>query len=320
MPAIVAHDNFGQDVYKKHYRFIGGTKDEYEAFLLGNQGPDPLFFSAFDPRIRSIRKLATRMHHENPNELLLSFKQALSILSDKEYPIGRAYVLGFLGHYILDSAEHPLVYHLVQELCGAGIEGLNMDYASDVHMMIESEYDEMVLFVKREQTIIDFNPGTQILRGNNTVLDIISSLYAYAAMVTYGLSIPVNSYALSLRLFRRAERALHSPYGVRREFLGTIEGLFRKYSIVRSKSLRSIALTESSFDNHEHNTWINPFTDEARTDSFWDIYDEGVKRMGIDMKALDAADFSLYDAQMITHDLDFQGEPTVAILTVEQND
>ena len=50
MPAIITHDLFGKDVYGKTFDTIGGSRDAAEAFLLGNQGPDPLFFVAPDPR------------------------------------------------------------------------------------------------------------------------------------------------------------------------------------------------------------------------------------------------------------------------------
>ena len=43
MPALITHDFFGRDVYDRLYTFIGGSRDEADAFLLGNQGPDPLF-------------------------------------------------------------------------------------------------------------------------------------------------------------------------------------------------------------------------------------------------------------------------------------
>ena len=44
MPAILTHDFFGQDVYAAHSHVIGKSIDEKDAFLLGNQGPDPLFY------------------------------------------------------------------------------------------------------------------------------------------------------------------------------------------------------------------------------------------------------------------------------------
>ena len=54
MPAIITHDLFGKDVYGETFDTIGGSRDAAEAFLLGNQGPDPLFFVAPDPRYRRV--------------------------------------------------------------------------------------------------------------------------------------------------------------------------------------------------------------------------------------------------------------------------
>ena len=45
MPSIITHDTFGQDIDRDLFTSIGGSRDEAEAFLLGNQGPDPLFYS-----------------------------------------------------------------------------------------------------------------------------------------------------------------------------------------------------------------------------------------------------------------------------------
>ena len=35
MPALITHDTFGRDVYDHRHSFIGGTRDEADAFLLG---------------------------------------------------------------------------------------------------------------------------------------------------------------------------------------------------------------------------------------------------------------------------------------------
>ena len=60
MPAIITHDLFGKDVYGKTFDTIGGSRDAAEAFLLGNQGPDPLFFVAPDPRYRRVESWPRR--------------------------------------------------------------------------------------------------------------------------------------------------------------------------------------------------------------------------------------------------------------------
>ena len=120
MPALITHDFFGQDVYDHIFRNVGGTRDEAEAFLLGNQGPDPLFYAVADPRLHEHNRLGNVMHSEKPSELIKAFKDSLGILDDDELPVGRAYAFGFLCHYTLDSTMHPLVFFHEYLLTDAG--------------------------------------------------------------------------------------------------------------------------------------------------------------------------------------------------------
>ena len=163
MPAIITHDFFGRDVYDCLFQTIGGSRDEADAFLLGNQGPDPLFYAVASLRITQYHKLGNTMHSSKPAELLAAFKESLDVLDEEEQAVGRAYALGFLCHYALDSTMHPLVYCNEYALCDAGEPGLTRDDGSEVHGVIESEFDEMVLFVKRGDTIATFNPSREIL-------------------------------------------------------------------------------------------------------------------------------------------------------------
>ena len=51
---IITHDFFGRDVYDALFQTIGGSRDEADAFLLGNQGPDPLFYAVADFRCHGV--------------------------------------------------------------------------------------------------------------------------------------------------------------------------------------------------------------------------------------------------------------------------
>ena len=96
MPAIITHDFFGRDVYDALFQTIGGSRDEADAFLLGSQGPDPLFYAVADFRATAYHKLGNTMHSRKPAELLAALKDSLSVLDPEEKPLGRAYALGFL--------------------------------------------------------------------------------------------------------------------------------------------------------------------------------------------------------------------------------
>lgn len=319
MPALITHDAFGMDVYEKRCGWIGGSRDEAEAFLLGNQGPDPLFYSVGDPRLLRVHKLGGVMHHEQPAEVLVAFKRAVAALPDEQKAVGRAYALGFLCHYALDSTVHPLVYAQQFAICDAGEPGLTRESASDVHAAIESELDELVLTIKRGCTVAAFNPARCILRASDGVLDVISALYVQVAQQVYGLAIPKATFRSSVKLFRAVQDKLfYSPTGRKRAFIDRLERLVRPHSFLAAMSHRDHELTKSVFDNDERLPWVNPYTEEVSTESFWDLYDRARAKALDAMLSFDAPSFDLEAARGITNDLDFSGEPVVArIIAVE---
>lgn len=320
MPALITHDTFGQNVYNQLYSDIGGTRDEAEAFLLGNQGPDPLFYSVLNPRLRAFNRLGNVMHNQKPDELLVAFRNSLGILRKEELPVGRAYALGFLCHYLLDSNLHPLVFFHEYRLCDAGEPGLSRADGSEVHAIIESEFDEMILFEKRGETVATFDPSRAILKGDRDVLDIVSKMYVYAALTVYGIIIPPEMFTMSVKDFRRTQHLFHSATGRKRDVLGRVEELVRPHSLCRSMSHRPIELTESEFDNRDHARWANPFTGETHTESFWDIYETTAGHVERTFEAFLSDGFGVQAAGSITGHLDFSGKPTVATLVRVESD
>lgn len=314
MPALITHDFFGRDVYDRLYTFIGGSRDEADAFLLGNQGPDPLFYTVISPQLREHNRLGSIMHNKKPSELIAAFKNSLDILGSAEREVGRAYALGFLCHYTLDSTMHPLVFFHEYRLCDAGEPGLSRADGSEVHGVIESELDELVLYEKRGETVATFNTATEILNASDFALRVISKMYAFVALTVYGEIIPATMFETAVKDFRLAQRMFYSPTGRKRALIGRLEELVRPYSFYRSMSHRPVALTESPFDNRAHEAWENPFTGEVRTAGFWDLFEEALEKAQDNLFAFDDDAFDLEAARAITHELDFSGEPTVALV------
>lgn len=312
MPALITHDAFGQDTYARLFRTIGGSRDEAEAFLLGNQGPDPLFYVVVSPRLRAFTRLGNKMHSEQPSELLAAFKQSLSVLDEDERSIGTAYALGFLCHYTLDSTMHPLVFAQEYEVCDAGEPGLSRKDGSEVHSVIESELDELVLFAKQGETVATFDPSRSILKASEHVLSVISKMYAYAVLTTYGLTIPAHMFTTAVHDFRRVQHLFHSKSGLKRQALGRVEELARPYSFLRAMSHRPLEITESAFDNRDHRAWSDPFTGEAHTESFWDLYNTALDQAERNIALFADDAFDIEAARKLTGDLDFSGKPTAA--------
>ncbi|MBQ3106332.1 MAG: zinc dependent phospholipase C family protein [Eggerthellaceae bacterium] len=314
MPAVITHDLFGHDVYHEKYEFIGGSRQEADAFLLGNQGPDPLFFSVLSPHLHSARHLGGCMHKQKVNELLAAFNDSLKVLSVRERPVGRAYALGFLCHYLLDGTVHPFVYCQEYAVCDAGEPGLDRSDHSEVHAVIETEFDEIALYAKRGETVSTFNPARQTMKADRETLAVISKMYVYVALAVYGRVIPADTFAASVRNYRFVSEVLHSRSGAKRAALSRIELLARRHSFYGAMSHRPMESVESVFDNRAHEQWENPFTGEASTDGFWDRLDQAQARVDGAFSLFDAANFGVSQARAITGDLDFSGRPTNAVL------
>ena len=217
MPAIITHCFFGRDMLDTATKTLGfSSQDEKEVFVLGNQGPDPLFYIAADPRLRKFHKLGSRMHKDSPTKLIEGFRAALDGLSEDELPVGRAYAAGFLCHFALDTTTHPMIYSQQFEICKAGIEGLDMSDGSEVHAEIERDIDEAVLYSKTGLTVEQWPPHTRALKSSARALAIAGKVVSGACAHASGLEVPDTLFASAVREFRAIQRFAYSTGGRKR--------------------------------------------------------------------------------------------------------
>ena len=102
-------------------------------------------------------ELARVMHRSRMSKQLAALRDGVTHLQPADAGVGRAWTLGLLSHYILDRNAHPFVYAQqwdIQEadddLTGAG---------SQVHAVIESDLDVLMLQIKRDgATVADYPP------------------------------------------------------------------------------------------------------------------------------------------------------------------
>lgn len=317
MPAVITHDLFGREVYEDLYPMIGETKDEFDAFLLGCQGPDVLFFTHLNPAQASAWNIGSKMHRSDPVALLDAFLDATHKLPDGAYDIARSYFFGLLCHYILDSRMHPFIYAQQYRIADAGVEGLDRSHGHEIHAEIESELDVLVLSTKRETTIGAYEPERQILRASKPTAQTISYVYKNAAaQAPINRNISEDAYSAGLSAYRLALGALYSPTGVKRTLFGALERLFKDHSFLQAMSHRNQLLFESDFDNRDHGLWVDPWTDEPSTSSFWDIYNDALSECRRVISTMDITDRSATTAllESITDGRDFNGSPTRALL------
>lgn len=313
MPAILTHDLFGRGVLEDATSLLNlRTPAERDAFLLGNQGPDPLFYLTIDPLMHKWSPLGNALHASAPAEVLLAMREAALRLEGRERQVARAYVAGFACHWLLDSTIHPFVYFWQNGICSAGVPGLDESARSRVHAEIERDFDEMALFALTGRTVERWRPHERALAASRATLAAIDKVYFYAALWVYERAIDPRTFSTAVHEFRLVQRVFDSPSGRKRDLLGTVERLAtrRPYSLVCSMSHRARPEDTSDFDNRDHRPWENPFTHEVGTQGFWDLFDGAHARALPVLDELLAADLDLEGARALTADLNFEGAPT----------
>lgn len=265
MPAIAAHRLIGQRLLDdgRAPRCVALYPD---AFLVGCQGPDPLFFRfrALPPTIVRSVSAARALHRQRP----AAFLDAIAALGRRDGDCALSFALGMACHYAVDRTVHPLVYATQDEVIA---QGDNLARAShEVHAIIESDIDVHLL---REQagtsardadfaSMLDL-PGPQALTA--------SALVAQAASDALALPLAPTDYARALSDMRLAYR-VNEPYGhVRTRVIAGAERIVRTHSLVGALSHRDQAAAGRTWANEDRHAWVDPHTHEPRHESLSDL-------------------------------------------------
>lgn len=183
MPAIYAHLRFGREVEKVLPAPFKTLLSDYpEAFALGTQGPDILFYH-HPMKKNDIRKRGTYLHTlsgerffaEQAKKLTNTDEELERVLS--ENGALAAYLCGFLCHYTLDTLCHPFI-------------DANSNEAVS-HGKIESELDKYFLR-KDGKPIRGYNTATPISGENGT-----------KASCSTVLDVPEDNIAISIKTMRK---------------------------------------------------------------------------------------------------------------------
>ena len=309
MPAIITHDQFALRALQLPAASFVQTGQQRDAFQLGSQGPDPLFYLAVHPTLHARCKLGGRMHAQEPAALIEAMAASVDAAPEGQRDVALAYAAGFVCHYLLDRTAHPFIYAQQYAFCDAGVPGLTRANGSEVHATIESELDELVLYTRTGLTIASYEPQHEILQLDDAALGIVSRQVAFAVQRAFGTAVVPTLFATAVRCFRFVQGVFHSPSGRKREALGRVEELVRPYSFVRAMSHRPLPLAESAFDNHEHGAWTCPFTGARHTESFEDLFGLAQQQAARWLPQLAAGGLTAEAAHELTCDLNFSGAP-----------
>lgn len=201
MPALHAHLRFGEEVAKTLPGPYTKAIERFpEAFALGTQGPDILFYHK-PLKSNGIRKRGTFLHTFSGEEFFLAQGEKLLASApegDVEKVLGEngayaAYICGFLCHFTLDTLCHPY------------IDANSTEAVS--HGKIESEFDKAMLR-KDNLPIRGYNVATPILDQNGVKEAVAKALDADEKVI-----------ARAIKTMRKINKMFSHKHECRHKFL-----------------------------------------------------------------------------------------------------
>lgn len=303
MPALITHRLFGEESLDRLPEGIVASDEERAAFLFANQGPDPFFFRFRTPHMGTCMELARVMHRSRMSRQLAALRDGVSHLPSADARVGRAWALGLLSHYVLDRNAHPFVY--AQQW---GIQDADTDLTgagSQVHAVIESDLDVLMLQIKRDGATVADYPPTGELVTSARIDKVAGALMSFVANSVYGLSIGAHEYGGAVADMQLLYRVIEPAGSPRSEALARLEGLVKDYSLLQALAHRVTAETPASAGNLACRAWTDPFTHEQRSESFPALFERALD----DYQQAAARFIETDDMTAVTGHVNYSGRP-----------
>lgn len=272
MPALITHHIFGESIVTTLPEDIVDGEEELLAFLLGNQGPDPLLarLSTRPRTARACHRLAGLMQTRRPVTTLLALRDGVRSLPSGEARVGRAFALGMLGHYALDREAHPFV--IAQQRGIVEADPTLSPLEREVHAIIESDLDVWVLREFRQATVEE-RPAASNLMRTERVGVVAGALVSQVALSAHGVAIDALEYPRCVRDYERVYWLADPAGSLRSRVAGGLERALLGSSLVSALAHRTTGSDECPAANLSCLPWRHPFSGEVREDSFADLFD-----------------------------------------------
>ena len=301
MPALITHHLFGEESIDRLPQGVIASDEERIAFILGNQGPDPFFFHILTPRVSDCTLLAQVMHRSRMSRQFACLRDGVSHLLPRDASLGRAFALGLLSHYVLDRNAHPFVYE--QQFGIVESDSELEDSSSQVHAVIESDLDVLMLQLKRDgATVDDYPPAGEIVT-TDRINRAVKSLHIGNGSTVLPRRNVNAVHASGNIAHQHAGHAIEPAGSVKTRAISLVEGLVHDYSLLDGLAHRVTTELPERTGNLGHLAWKNPFTDEVSTESFPEVFDRAL----LDYECTVARFIETGDMEAVTNHVNYSG-------------
>lgn len=244
----------------------GVTPVQQDVLVLGAQGPDPLFTLGIFPLRPSSKPsgLGNVLHSYRTGAFLLALCRRAKASDD----VARAYAMGFLTHYALDSTVHPYVYAHSNREDGS--------YSSTMHMALEKAWDTM--FYRR-----DGLKGTPVIMPG---VEETRALWPQIAALWQGAidevfpeqNVTVAMIEEALKSAAYAAKLTHSPRGIKYRLVWVLERIIGKPRLGTSQ-MSPPTVPKEDITNEAGLPWHSPGEpDRERTEGLAELFEAGTTR------------------------------------------
>lgn len=282
MPGFVTHYIFGRETYRK-LKCNPQKRNLYynrAAYALGLQGPDLFFF--YLPSYALYRTNLGSIAHTQETRAFFTglIESYYRITNSADRGIAEAYLTGFLGHYLLDTACHPYIY------AATHYSGRKKDYFCR-HAYLETDIDTALLDLKLHKKPCQFHAADTIAltqRQKKVIARLLYDAYHYAFP---GLRIRKSTMWAGIFSIRLGMWMLHDDSGQKKVLFRFAEKHFLGYPLFSPLIPSDTLFFRTDPFNLRHAVWTNPWDlSLTSTTSFLELYEAARTRYLTQMKKL----------------------------------
>ena len=266
MPSMVTHRLFADDIYNDLENGIvkQSIADAFELYSIGSSGPDFFFFYGVWPwrnkeKKHNFHKFGSWMHREKIDVL---FSTIFTMCKETKNPLYIAYSAGILAHWCLDHQAHPYVFNQT------GLE-------DDLHRFYEATIDREMMNLKGI-TYKQLKPY-DVVRYQSTTHEPIYDLYSAVLRKGWNAELKKEDVRQGMIDIYRVERFLYDPKGKWLPWVKVIEKLFGVEGYATNMMIPVKANPDWDVLNEKGCFWHHPQTNEEHTESFMDMYNNGLE-------------------------------------------
>ena len=288
MPGFVTHYLFGVKTYHTldNEAMKNIIKNNKRVYSLGLQGPDFFFFYA-PLAVKISPNIGSTIHKKDTNKFFGEMIKAIrKIHGDRDFEIAAAYIMGFMGHYMLDKTVHPYVYGRVGNQKGRRTLG--------VHYGLESDIDRELLMKFKQMKPASFSHSGAI-NTSSYEKKVIATLLSEAIRCTYGLEVSEEHIRTAITAFYAECALLSDSTCLKHKVINGFETRVFGYACMSPLLINEVVHSEDPC-NTEHNVWHNPWTENHSDDSsVYDLFNQAKEEYSSKLPAMYEALLASYN-------------------------